>query len=130
MKRIEVVAAIIKYKDLTLCAQRGLAKYDYISKKYEFPGGKIEPGESKEDAIIREINEELHLDISSPEYFMTVEHTYPHFHITMHSFLCKIDHQEIVLTEHLEVQWLKKDEMRTLDWAAADIPIVDKLLTN
>jgi 8-oxo-dGTP diphosphatase len=127
MKKIEVVAAIIKYENKILCAQRGPSKHDYTSHKYEFPGGKVEDGETKEDAIVREIKEELHLDIFTPEYFFTIEHTYPDFHITMHSFVCKVDHTDIVLTEHLEVQWLPIEQLGNLDWAAADIPIVEKL---
>ena len=127
MKKIDVVAAIIQCGEETLCVQRGPAKLEYISKKYEFPGGKIEIGETKELAITREIKEELHLDIVEPKFFNTVNHQYPDFHITMHSFICQIDHKEITLTEHIEQQWLKIDQLDILDWAAADIPIVQKL---
>ena len=127
MKSIEVVAAIIQNGDKTLCVQRGPAKYDYIHHKYEFPGGKIEVGETKESAIIREIKEELHLDIYEPKFFNTVNHQYPDFYITMHSFVCSIDHKDITLTEHIDQKWLKIDELKSLDWAAADIPIVKKL---
>ena len=127
MKKIDVVAAIIQCGDETLCVQRGPAKLDYISKKYEFPGGKIEAGETKESAIIREIKEELHLDIVEPNFFNTVNHQYPDFHITMHSFICSVECKAITLTEHIDQQWLKIDELHKLDWAAADIPIVEKL---
>jgi len=127
MKSIEVVAAIIQNGSKTLCVQRGPAKFDYIHHKYEFPGGKIEAGETKESAIIREIKEELHLDILEPKFFNTVNHQYPDFHITMHSFICPIEHKDITLTEHIDHKWLKIDELNSLDWAAADIPIVQKL---
>ena len=127
MKKLNVVAAIIQCGEETLCVQRGPAKFDYIAKKYEFPGGKIELGETKESAITREIKEELHLDIVDPQFFNTVHHQYPDFFITMHSFICPVEHKDITLTEHVNQKWLKIDQLHTLDWAAADIPIVEKL---
>ncbi|MBU2883041.1 (deoxy)nucleoside triphosphate pyrophosphohydrolase [Psychrosphaera sp. B3R10] len=127
MKKIEVVAAIIQCGEETLCVQRGSAKLEYISKKYEFPGGKIEAGETKEAAIIREIKEELQLDIIEPKYFSTVNHQYPDFFITMHSFTCTVESKDIILTEHIDQKWLKVQELGHLDWAEADIPIVQKL---
>ena len=127
MKKLNVVAAIIQCGEETLCVQRGLAKFDYIQHKYEFPGGKVEEGETKESAIIREIKEELHLDILKPKFFSTVNHQYPDFHITMHSFICPVEHKDITLTEHVDQKWLTIDQLHTLDWAAADIPIVEKL---
>ena len=127
MKKIDVVAAIIQCGEETLCVQRGPAKLDYISKKYEFPGGKIEIGETKESAIIREIKEELHIDILEPKFFNTVLHQYPDFHITMHTFICPVKSKEITLTEHIDEKWLRIDELHKLDWAEADIPIVEKL---
>ena len=130
MKKIDVVAAIIQCGEETLCVQRGLAKLEYISKKYEFPGGKIEAGETKESAIIREIKEELQLDIIEPIYFNTVNHQYPDFFITMHSFICLVKNKDIVLTEHIDQKWLEIEELGSLDWAAADIPIVQKLQTE
>lgn len=127
LKKIEVVAAIIQCGEETLCVQRGVAKLEYISKKYEFPGGKVEAGETKDSAIIREIKEELQLDIIEPKYFNTINHQYPDFFITMHSFICTVENKDIVLTEHIDQQWLKIEELGSLDWAAADIPIVNKL---
>lgn len=127
MKKIEVVAAIIQCGEETLCVQRDVAKLEYISKKYEFPGGKIEAGETKEAAIIREIREELELEIVEPKFFNTINHQYPDFYITMHSFICLVNNKDIVLTEHIDQKWLKIDELNSLDWAAADIPIVQKL---
>lgn len=130
LKKIDVVAAIIQCGEETLCVQRGPAKLEYISKKYEFPGGKIEVGETKESAIIREIKEELHLDILEPKFFNTINHQYPDFYITMHSFICPVECKDITLTEHIDKKWLKIEELHKLDWAAADIPIVKKLQTD
>jgi 8-oxo-dGTP diphosphatase len=129
MKHITVVAAVIEHNEKYLCVQRGINKYDYISKKWEFPGGKIEFDESPEDAIIREIQEELTLDISDLKFLITVEHSYPDFHLIMHTFLCKSHHSSPTLTEHLQYEWHDATDMNHLDWAAADLPIVEKLLT-
>lgn len=127
MKLVEVVAAIIVKDNKYLCVQRGESKLPYISKKYEFPGGKVEIGESKEAALVREISEELSLEIHGLEYFLTVEHTYPDFKITMHSYKCTVVNPILKLSEHLDFKWRSPNEMDDLDWAAADIPIVDKL---
>lgn len=127
MKRIEVVAAIIQHDGKTLCVQRGPAKFDYIHHKFEFPGGKVEPGETGEQAITRELKEELHLDIFKADYFMTVNHAYPDFHLTMHAYICPVETRVIQLTEHIDAKWLSLEELPELDWAAADVPIVNKL---
>lgn len=130
MKHYDVVAAIIIHDNKILCVQRNLNKYDYISKKYEFPGGKIEDGETKEAALIREIDEELNMNISVHDAFLTVEHQYPDFELTMHSFICKSKTSSLTLTEHIDFKWLDKTELERLDWAAADIPIVKKLIQS
>lgn len=130
MKHYVVVAAIIKYGDKILCMQRNSNKHEYLSYKYEFPGGKVEEGESQEDALLREIKEELDLDISIERAFVTVDHAYPDFRITMHSFLCSSLTTKFILKEHVAFQWLNKTELESLDWAAADIPIVEKLMTT
>jgi 8-oxo-dGTP diphosphatase len=131
MKHYFVSAAIITVNDLFLCLQRGESKFDYITKKYEFPGGKIEDGESSEEALKREIKEELNLEINQLNYFETVEHQYPDFKITMHAFLCKTpDFKKIKLNEHLAYQLLDISELLNLDWAAADIPFVEKLINE
>lgn len=127
-KKVEVVAAIIKHDGKILCVQRGENKFDYISKKYEFPGGKIELGETKQQTIIREIKEELLMDISTETEFLTVEHEYPDFHLTMHSFICSCEDSEVHLTEHIDYKWLTISELEGLDWAGADVPIVEKLI--
>jgi 8-oxo-dGTP diphosphatase len=129
MKSIEVVAAIIQFNNKILCVQRGENKLEYISKKYEFPGGKMESGETKEETIKREILEELKMEITVEKEFLTVTHQYPDFILTMHSFLCSCESPELSLTEHIDFKWLSKEEMEQLDWAAADIPIMEKLIS-
>jgi 8-oxo-dGTP diphosphatase len=130
MKKIEVVAGVIFLGDLVLCVQRPKNKLNYISEKFEFPGGKIEEGETKEEALHRELLEELNLITKIKSFFLTVVHEYPDFELTMHSFKCEVDSKELTLHEHIDQKWLKINELTTLDWAAADIPIVDKLLLN
>lgn len=130
MKQIEVVAAILLRDGRILCVQRGANKFAYISHKYEFPGGKIEPGESREEAVKRELREELKMKIDVQEAFMTVTHQYPDFHLTMHTFLCTSTTPEVTLTEHINYHWLTKNELRRLDWAEADLPIIEKLIAE
>lgn len=127
MKKIEVVAAIILYNEKILCVQRGDNKYNYIAFKYEFPGGKVEEGETNEEALKREILEELNLQITIDSKFLIVNHDYPDFTLVMHSYLCSSKTKEIQLSEHIDYKWLDTNELKPLDWAAADIPIVDKL---
>jgi 8-oxo-dGTP diphosphatase len=128
MKIIEVVAAIIIFENKVLCVQRGENKRQYISKKYEFPGGKVEIGEERENALKREIFEELNMNIEVQEKFLSVTHQYPDFFLTMHSFICKCGNPNLTLTEHIDFKWLNKNELINLDWAAADIPIMEKLI--
>jgi len=130
MKKVEVVAAIIINENKILCVQRGEHKYNYISRKYEFPGGKIEDGERQEDAIRREIYEELKMEIKTFKKFVTVIHEYPDFLLTMHSYICTCKNSSLELTEHIDFKWLRTNELRGLDWAAADVPIVEKLVIN
>lgn len=128
MKTIEVVAAIIIENDEILCVQRGENKYPYISKKYEFPGGKIEEGETKEDALKREIHEELKMEIYDLKEFITISHQYPDFKLIMHSYVCKSKEKIVTLSEHIDYCWLRRENLNELDWAAADVPIVYELL--
>jgi 8-oxo-dGTP diphosphatase len=128
MKHIEVVAAIIIHQNKILCVQRGENKLEYISKKYEFPGGKMEVGETKEETIKREILEELNMQINVQNEFLTVTHQYPDFTITMHAFVCSCNNPDLTLTEHIDFKWLEKEDLEALDWAAADIPIVNELI--
>ncbi|MDD6808095.1 MAG: (deoxy)nucleoside triphosphate pyrophosphohydrolase [Oscillospiraceae bacterium] len=132
MKHLEVVAGIIKYEDLILCMQRPVGKYEYVSLKYEFPGGKVESGESNSQALKRELFEEMEMDVNVSEsnYFMSVNHVYPDFEITMHAYFCEVDTIDFVMKEHVNHKWLCLDDLDTLDWAPADIPIVKKLMEN
>ena len=130
MKHIEVVAAIIVNDKKILCVQRSNNKFEYISKKFEFPGGKMESGETKEETIKREILEELKMKIEVQEEFLTITHAYPDFILTMHSFICSCKNPTVTLTEHIAYKWLQKNELLHLDWAAADVPIVEKLIAD
>ena len=127
MKKIEVVAGIILHENHILCVQRPESTLKYISKKYEFPGGKIEAGESKEEALQRELEEELNIFPKIKELYLTVQHQYPDFELTMHGFICEVSSKELILHEHLDAQWLSIAELKKLDWAAADVPFVEKL---
>ena len=128
MNSVEVAAAVIFLDNKVLCVQRPENAREYISSKWEFPGGKVEVGESREEALVREIREELSVDIEVSEFLMTVEHTYPDFHLTMHVFKCVLDQGEITLNEHVALKWLSIDELDQLDWAAADVPLVKSLM--
>jgi 8-oxo-dGTP diphosphatase len=129
-KHYTVSAAIIVENKKILCVQRNKGKYDYISYKYEFPGGKLEVGENEDDALKREISEELNLEIDVAEKFLVVTHEYLDFDLTMHSYLCKANTEKLVLKEHIDAKWLHKNELIELDWAAADLPIVSKLINT
>ncbi len=133
MKTIQVVAAVIERDGELLCVQRGSHKFLYIHQKWEFPGGKVEAGESETDALRREIYEELDLAIEVKAHLTTVRHTYPDFHIVMAAYRCAllsgISDADIRLKEHIACRWINPgtQEFRQLDWAAADIPIVTAL---
>lgn len=128
MKHIEVVAAVIVVDNRILCVQRGKNKYGYISYKYEFPGGKIEKKETPEQALLREIREELQMDITIQRPFLTVNHTYPDFKLTLQTYLCTSPNKELTLTEHIDAKWMPVDLIATLDWVEADIEVVDKIV--
>jgi 8-oxo-dGTP diphosphatase len=129
VKTIEVVAGIIlDERGRIFCVQRGESSKPYISKKWEFPGGKLEAGETREEALIRELKEELRIDVDPFEFVITIDHSYPDFRLIMHSFKCRIlNDKEPELTEHLQSKWLIPSDLDVLDWAAADVPIVEAL---
>lgn len=128
MKHLTVTAAIILHDHEVLCMQRSKSKYDYLSYKYEFPGGKLEVGESLQACLKREIREELALHIHECQHYLEVVHAYEDFSITLHAYLCPVRERKFSLKEHAAYVWLKKDQLLSLDWAGADLPIVEKLM--
>ena len=125
MKSIEVVAAIIHDSEGRIFAtQRGYGDY---KDGWEFPGGKMEPGETPEDALKREIWEELETKIVVERLVQTVEYDYPKFHLKMHCFLCYIESGSLILKEHEAARWLSKDLFDSVDWLPADRIVIDKL---
>lgn len=124
MKQIEVVAAIIKRGEAFLATQRG---YGEFKDGWEFPGGKIEPGEEPKVALHREIKEELAVDIEVKDFLCTVEYTYETFHLTMHCYICELVDAEITLLEHEAAKWLTIDVLDSVDWLPADVAVVDAL---
>ncbi|MCH7303916.1 (deoxy)nucleoside triphosphate pyrophosphohydrolase [Acinetobacter sp. NIPH 1869] len=127
MKYIEVVAAVIKDNDKFLCAQRKDNKFEYLAFKFEFPGGKIEANETFEDCLRREIKEELSASIHSISFLMDVYHDYPDFSVHITFFECAIDKNKIALLDHKKIIWKAAKELKTLDWAEADLPVVNLL---
>ena len=128
MKTIEVVAAIIQDEDgRVLATQRGYGEFEGW---WEFPGGKIEPGESHTTALVREIWEELSVMIMPDKWLCTVEYDYPNFHLTMHCALCHITQGRVQLNEHASAKWLAKDELNSLQWLPADVEVVNSVITN
>lgn len=124
MKTINVVAAIIKKDNKIFATQRG---YGDFKGGWEFPGGKIEPGESPEEALIREIKEELETELSVDQFVTTVVYDYPNFHLVMQCFLCSIKSGHLTLLEHSAAKWLDKEHIDTVDWLPADIEVVHLL---
>ena len=118
MKHLEVVAAILEYDGRILCMERGQGKFDYVSFKYEFPGG-----------IERELREEMdvHVSVREEDLYMTVHHDYPDFSISLHAFYCRLDNPDFIRKEHVAAKWLAPKDLPTLDWAPADVPIMLKL---
>ncbi|MBR4822248.1 MAG: (deoxy)nucleoside triphosphate pyrophosphohydrolase [Bacteroidales bacterium] len=128
MKRINVVAAIIRKEGRIFATQRG---YGDWKDWWEFPGGKMEAGESPEDALVREIREELSAEISVDKFLHTVDYDYPAFHLTMHCFLCSLKGEALHLNEHEAARWLDADELGSVRWLPADeelLPLIAKEL--
>ena len=125
MKYIEVSAAIIIKDDKVFVTQRG---YGDFKDMWEFPGGKLEKGESGEEAIVREIKEELNADIRVVKYLNTITYQYPTFHLTMHNYICELISDDIVLLEHEAAKFVTKKELETVDFLPADILILKDLI--
>lgn len=124
MKQIEVVAAIIIKDSEVFATQRG---YGEFKDWWEFPGGKIEMGECPQEALKREIKEELNADISVGELLDTVEWDYPNFHLTMHCFVCTLESESLHLNEHEAATWLTKETLDSVQWLPADLILLNKI---
>ena len=124
MKHIEVVAAIIRRGNESFATQRG---YGEFKDWWEFPGGKIELGESPQQALVREIREELDATIEVGELLQTVEWDYPTFHLTMHCFWCELTCEALHLNEHEAASWLDREHLRSVKWLPADYGILDEI---
>lgn len=124
MKTVEVVAAIIKRDGKILATQRG---YGDLEGGWEFPGGKVEPGETPEDAIVREIEEELRASIVVDSHLTTVEHDYEKFHLSMRCYVCLLTSEDVVLTEHHAARWLDGDTIDSVAWLPADVQVVEAI---
>ena len=129
MKTIRVVAAVIARQDENgrkqiFATARG---YGDFKGGWEFPGGKIEEGESSQEALVREIKEELNAKIQVGELIQTVECDYPNFHLSMDCFWCELESEQLELKEHEDAKWLSKNELYSVDWLPADITLVDEI---
>lgn len=124
MKTVRVVAAVIRQGDRIFATARG---YGEFKGQWEFPGGKIEVGETPQQALIREIKEELDVMVSVGDLIDTIEYDYPTFHLSMDCFWCNVTEGEIKLKEAEDARWLSKDELYSVDWLPADMGLIEKL---
>ena len=124
MKIVEVVAAVIRDGDKIFATQRG---YGGFKDGWEFPGGKIESGETPQEALKREIMEELDTEIDVKDHLITVDHDYDAFHITMHCYWCDVVYGDLALKEHEAAKWLNKEHLYTVDWLPADLPVAKEI---
>ena len=121
MKTVNVVAAVIKKDNMIFATQRG---YGEFKGGWEFPGGKVEEGENPEDALVREIREELDTEISVDRFLYTIEYDYPTFHLSMRCYLCSVVLGDLVLKEHEAAKWLTNDTLNSVGWLPADIELI------
>ncbi len=130
MNPIQVLAAVIVKDNKILCTQRGEHKYEYLANKWEFPGGKMDVGESQEETIQREIREELSMEIKPLKHLISNKHLYPDFSIELHTWLCEPLSDSMELKEHRSSIWTTVSELKMLDWAEADVEVVNFLLES
>lgn len=124
MKQVEVAAAIIKQKGSILAAQKG---YGEFINMWEFPGGKMEPGETREDTLIRELKEEMAITVFPSKHLITIQYDYPNFHLILHCCLCEVIEGTISLLEHKNIQWVDKEHIESVNWLPANIQLIDFL---
>lgn len=127
MKTVDVVAAVIVRDGQVFATQRG---YGDFKGGWGFPGGKVEAGETPEQALVREIHEELEATITVDSYLATVEYNYPTFHLSMRCYICHVAEGHLVLLEHSAAKWLSAAELDTVNWLPADVAVVDALRTS
>lgn len=123
-KHYNVVAAVIEVGGKVLCMQRGETRYSYTSHRWEFPGGKIEPGETPQQALHRELLEEMDLDVEVHELLASVTHDYPDFTITLAAYRCTATGTDFIMREHEASRWLPWDQLPSLQWCEADRRLV------
>ena len=129
-KHYNVVAAVIEVDGKVLCMQRGVTRYEYTSHLWEFPGGKVEEGETPQQALHRELMEEMNLDVVVHEQLATVTHDYPDFTITLAAYRCTAGTTDFIMREHAASRWLPWDELLTLPWCAADERLIKQFSEN
>lgn len=129
-KHLNVVCAIVNNDGKILCTQRCRSSKPYISEHWEFPGGQVEEGESPESALIREIKEEMDWDIYVGRKLGSVDYEYPDFSITLTAYDCMARNTNFKLLEHLDAKWLAPDELSSLNWTAADQPLMESIFHN
>ena len=131
MKLITTCAGIIyNEKGEILCTKRDAGKYNYISYKWEFPGGKMEQGENEKQTLARELKEELEINVDIFDKYYQVEHDYPDFHLSMAVYACKMLSNQITMNVHKDIKWVNPQDLLSLDWAGADLPVAKKIVNE
>lgn len=124
MKVVEVAAAIIQKEDKIFATRRGYGEFKGM---WEFPGGKVEPGETPEEAVVREIREELETEILIDQCFVEIDYDYSDFHLHMKCYLCSIKSGDLKLLEHSEARWLTRENLDSVEWLPADVGVIERL---
>lgn len=131
MKQITTVAGVIRNKNgEILCTLRDQGKYEYVSFKWEFPGGKVEEGETQVETLTRELQEELEIEVKIGDFFYQVEHDYPDFHLSMAVYECELLSADMKMNVHKGIKWLSPKDIMSLEWAAADVPVAELIFNK